>query len=503
MSRTKKFFYNSISSAILQIVTMLVGLIIPRIMLQYYGSEINGLVSSINQFIIYFNVVEAGLAGAATYALYKPLVDNDYNTINSVVAAAKKFYTKSGYIFVSLVLGLSIIYPSFVKSNIISSTSVSMLVLILGVNGALEFFTLSKYRVLLTADQKAYVISLASIAQIILNTFIIIVLSVFSVNIVLVRAVALLAIFLRSFILMIYVKKNYKYIDYNVKPYYESLSKRWDALYLQILGSIQTGLPVILATIFTNLQNVSIYSIYNMILSGINGILSIFINGLSSLFGDIIARGEYKTLQKAYDEFEFSYYIIITIVYSISILTIMPFIRIYTNGITDVDYDIPLLGFFFVLNGLLYNIKTPQGMLIIAAGMYKETRVQSTIQAIIMVVFGLILAPKYGLIGILIASCLSNLYRDIDLCFFVPKNITGLSVKNTIFRVCLIILEIMCICIPFTFINIEVKNIFNWCLFASIIFIYSILVVCLFGIIFYKKQFKNTLIRIKLMIIRK
>ena len=71
MTRTKKFMYNTIATAAYQMIVMLVGFITPRILLQYYGSEINGLVSSINQFITYFSLVEAGIAGAAVYSLYK------------------------------------------------------------------------------------------------------------------------------------------------------------------------------------------------------------------------------------------------------------------------------------------------------------------------------------------------------------------------------------------------------------------------------------------------
>ena len=65
MNRTKKFLYNSISTAFYQMVVMIAGFITPRFMLINYGSEINGLVSSINQFITYFNLVEAGLGSAA------------------------------------------------------------------------------------------------------------------------------------------------------------------------------------------------------------------------------------------------------------------------------------------------------------------------------------------------------------------------------------------------------------------------------------------------------
>lgn len=195
MSRTKKFVYNSLTAALLQIFTVIAGFIVPRIMLVFYGSEINGLVTSITQFIAYFNLVEAGLAGAAVYALYKPLADEDHKSINAVLSATNRFYMLSGYIFVALTLGLALIYPAFVKTTELSPFSVGTLVLILGVSGALEFFTMAKYRALLTADQKLYVLSLASIVAIVLNTVIIAILAYSGASIVILRLVALFSVF--------------------------------------------------------------------------------------------------------------------------------------------------------------------------------------------------------------------------------------------------------------------------------------------------------------------
>lgn len=54
MSRTQTFLHNVAASAGLQVLNMVSGIIVPRLMLVYYGSEINGLVSSIVQFISYF-----------------------------------------------------------------------------------------------------------------------------------------------------------------------------------------------------------------------------------------------------------------------------------------------------------------------------------------------------------------------------------------------------------------------------------------------------------------
>ena len=501
MSRTKKFFLNSMTTALLQFITMIAGFIIPRVMLKYYGSEINGLVSSIHQFIIYFNLVEAGLSGAAIYALYKPLAENDHKSINGVVSAAKKFYCQSGYIFVSLTIGLAVIYPVFVKTEAVTPLNVGLLVLILGVNGALEFFTLAKYRALLSADQRTYVISLASIVHIIANTFITIILAGLEVNIVVLRFVALLSIFLRSFILMVYVRVKYNYINYKVEPNTAALNKRWDALYLQILGAIHTGAPVVIITIILrDLKLVSVYTIFNMVIAGINGILHIFISGLSASFGDVIARGEQNILQKAYKDFEFSYYSLITIVYAIAFVTIMPLIRIYTKGITDINYDLPIVGILFVLNGLLYNIKTPQGMLVISAGMFKETRKQTTIQGAIAVIGGIILAPFLGVVGVLVGSIISNIYRDIDLLFFIPRNVTKLPIRKTLFRWIRISMCIFIIFLPFFFFKINPESYLSWFLCVAGIGIYAAFIVVLSGFIFDRSDLKSVNRRILSMV---
>jgi uncharacterized membrane protein len=498
VSRTNRFVYNSLTAALLQVFTVLAGFIVPRIILVYYGSEINGLVTSITQFIAYFNLVEAGLAGAAVYALYKPLADEDHKSINAVLSATNRFYMLSGYIFVALTLGLALIYPAFIKTTELSPFSVGALVLILGVSGALEFFTMAKYRALLTADQKLYIISLASIVAIVLNTVIIALLAYSGASIVILRLVALFSVFARSLILYIYVRLNYTYIDYKETPNNEALNKRWDALYLQILGAVHSGAPVIIATIFTSLHMVSVYSIFNMVVAGISGIVGIFTSGLSASFGDVIVRNQQTVLQKAYQEFELMFYALISWAFSCTMVLIMPFINLYTAGITDVNYNIPLIGFLFTLNGLLYSLKTPQGMLVISAGLYRETRWQVTIQGLIAVVGGVIFVQFWGLAGILIGSILSNIYRDIDLLFYIPHKLTKLKVRTSFYRMLRVFICFGLICWPFIqFIHIDCHNFLEWTNWAVITAIYALLVVVIVNYLLDRRVFMNVLGRFK------
>ncbi|MBQ7935535.1 MAG: hypothetical protein IJ333_04225, partial [Clostridia bacterium] len=197
-------------------------------------------------------------------------------------------------------------------------------------------------------------------------------------------------------------------------------------------------------------------------------------------------------------EFEFLYYMIITIVYAITFATIMPFINIYTYDITDINYNSPLLGFLFVLNGLLYNLKTPRGMLVISAGLYKETKKQTITQALIAVIGGLVLAPKFSIAGIMLGSIISNLYRDIDLLFFIPKQVTKTPVMNTLRRMIRIFFCLIFSTLPLQFISFTPQNFLSWALYAAVIGIWTCLVTFLINFIFDKQEFKNILLRFKL-----
>lgn len=434
MGRSKAFLINSATAAIYEIIIAISGFVISRIMLVYYGSEINGLVSSITQFINYFNLVEAGLSSAAIYALYKPLYMHDYKGINRIVSATQRLYIKSGAVFCILLIVLATVYPMYVECEGLTYVQIGLLVSVLGIKGVIDLFTLGKYRAILTADQKLYIISISSSIYQILYVVIIFSASRLGGDIVLVRVLALIPVIVRMAILVVFSRKKYPYLDYKEEPDYKAVDKRWDAFYLQILGSVQNGAPIVIATYFTDLISVSIYTVYNLVIAGVNSALSIFTTGLSSAFGEIIAKGEKDILKKTYSEFMTGYYMAITVIYGITHRLLIPFIQLYTENVNDAQYVNALIAVLFVLNGFFYNLKTPQGMLIISAGHYKQTRLQVTIQGSIVIILGCLLAPRFGLAGILVASVLSNIYRSIDLSYYVPMKITETKISGTVFR---------------------------------------------------------------------
>ena len=465
--RTELFVHNSAMMAFQQVIGMVTAFIIPRVILTVYGSEINGFVVSVTQFISYFVLVEAGISGASIYALYKPLAEHNIPAINGILSAAKKFYLTSGYIFLTLVCLLSVLYPIFAKTLHLTAWQISLVVFALGAKGVFDFFTLSKYRVLLTASQKSYIISSAQVVYLGLNTLIVWGLAKLGFSIVTVEVTVVFSVFVRSWLLYYYTKKHFPYVDYTVEPDKESIKDRWSVLYLQLLRGAQSAIPVMLATMLTSLLEVSVYSIYNLVLSGIGGILSIFISGLAASFGDVIARKQHRILKESTQQFEQSYYILLTIVYGVSLLMILPFVKLYTANVNDVNYLLPWLGFLFVVRGLFDHLKTPQGMLVISAGMYRQTRWQTTTQAVIAVIGGALGGWLWGLYGILGGLILSHLYRCIDLLFFIPKHVTRLSYIRSLRHMVLVVINFGLVVLVWWYRPFQIRTIWQWGLYAT------------------------------------
>lgn len=489
MSRTKKFVSNAVSSFILQAVTLLSGLIIPRLMIMTYGSEINGLVSSISQFVRYFTLVEAGLASASIYALFKPLAGQDYKAISSIVTATRIFYFRSGYIFVALVLFCSLLYPYYVKTELLSPLQIWILVLVLGFSGVLNFFVMAKYTALITADQKVYVINFLSVVSTVVYTVIIVILTRMDVDIVTLRAVALLSVFMPPVAMYFYINRHYSYVDYKAEPDYKSLSKRWDALILQVLGMVHTAVPIILATIFTSLAQVSVYTIYAMVILGVQQMIMIFSAGIQSAFGEIIALGNSEMFKKIYNQYEFMIYAIMTLFYSTVMVLLLPFVKLYTRGITDVNYEQPMMAFLFVINALLYSLKSPQGSLVTSAGLFKETKYQTLTQALLAIICGAILGKLAGLNGILLGLIISNMYRDIDLMIFIPRRLGNTKIITTFKRVALVFVEFALICLPFVYVEISALSYIKWMGWGVVVFGYGAIVIVLISMLFDRDAF--------------
>ena len=116
-SRTKNALYNIIFAIILQLITALSGLILPRLIIPKYGSDVNGLIISITQFLSYIALLEAGAESVFRAALYNPFAQKDYYKVSKIFNSSKKFFKKIAIILLLYVVALCIIFPTLIAQN--------------------------------------------------------------------------------------------------------------------------------------------------------------------------------------------------------------------------------------------------------------------------------------------------------------------------------------------------------------------------------------------------
>lgn len=340
--------------------------------------------------------------------------------------------------------------------------------------------SLSKYRVFLTADKKNWLIQLASTVYTLLNTAIIIVFSYLRAPVVAVYALALVAVFARSAILAVYTRRRYSEFDCKVDYGDFELPQRWDALFLQILGAVQSGAPVILATVLCgNMSEVSVLAVYLLISNGLQMIPNVLGTGLQASFGRQIANGDYGALRASYRPYRALVYSVSAVACGCAFSLILPFVDLYAGGFRDADYHNALLGFLVVLNVFLYHGKSSQGLLVIAAGMYHETRWQTCMQALIIVVLGIPLTMGFGIVGTIAASCVSNAYRVVDLLLFEPTRISRDTVSSSLSAFGLYVLQTALIAIPGYLLSSLACTWVLWAAVAVALVLWGVVVVCL------------------------
>jgi len=157
-SKDSRIKNNLISSLIYQVVLISLSFLLPRLYLENFGSEVNGVLSTIKQIFVYMVLLEAGVGLATTQALYKRIGEKDYKSANEVLSATNSYYIKTGIIYLAIVLIIAIVYAYVIPTSI-NSNVVFLIIILTALPALFSYFVQAKYRILMEVDGRKYVIN--------------------------------------------------------------------------------------------------------------------------------------------------------------------------------------------------------------------------------------------------------------------------------------------------------------------------------------------------------
>ena len=429
MQDKKKVQNNLIMGVAGQTVAVLLGIILPRLVLGSYGSEVNGLLSSVTNIYAYIAIVEAGVAAASCQALYKPLADRDYSRANTVISACHRQYRRIGGIYIVLVVLFSCIYPLLIQMEV-PFVSVVLIILFNGIGNAVNFFFHGKYLILLRADGKQYVRAGLDTGSLVVRQVAKIVLIQLGFDVVLVQVVSMLVNVGQMLWLTGYVKKHYTWIDLNEKPDFSSLEQSRHVIAHQVNYLITVNLDTVLLTFFAGLKTVSVYSLYMLLYGMITRVLNAVRDALEFKIAYEYHRSK-ELFLKLFEAYEVSYITFATALISIVSYFILPFLTQYTSGITDANYLDPSLPPLFALTFLFAAGRYPSDAMIHIAGHFRQTKKSAVVETLLNLLVSLVLVQFWGINGALIGTIASSLFRTVYLVQYVNRELIHRSPMKT------------------------------------------------------------------------
>lgn len=429
-SYRKKSSKNFVFSCLNVCIICVLGFLLPRLVIVNYGSDINGLISLSSQIFSYLALLEAGIGISALQSMYKPLIKNDTFGINAILSALNHYYKKISFIYLLLLLVISLFVPFFIQTTIPYLTIVCIF-LILGSVNVFSFYSQAKFKILLEADGKQYVISNFSLCIYVLTSLTKIILISSGIDVILVLSITTSLELFQNILIWIYIKNNYNWIDLSVKPDYNSLSDNKFVIIHQISSLIFNNTDIIFISLFCNLAYVSVYTIYKSFINQLRMITSIVNNSYTFVLGQVFNfdRIQYA---KMLDSFDLLFTIFNHYVLSVFCALFIPFMTLYTRSFPDshlyINNELLLL---FAIVELLSGYRNAMNMSINFSKHFKQTIRQSIFESIINIFFSLLFVKWLGIKGVLLGTIIALAYRSNEIIIYGNNKILNRSSRKS------------------------------------------------------------------------
>lgn len=493
--RKAKLALNTSTSLLLQFTTIICGFILPRLILVSYGSSVNGLVNSISQFLGIVSLLDLGVGAVVQSTLYKPLAARDYQTISRIYKSASQFFRKIAYLLLVYVAALVIVYPNFVSKDFGNIFTITLIAAICISSFAQYYFGVVN-SLLLAADQKGYISYITQIITLVANTGICALLIKIGCSIQIVKLTTSLIFLLRPIFYTFYVNRHYK-IDKEVILDSEPIKQKWSGMAQHFASYLILGTDNIILTLFSTLSNVSIYSVYYLVVGGVNNVFYSITNGFQSLLGDMLAKKETENINRFFAWMEWSFHTGITLAFGCTSILILPFVQVYTNKVNDANYYQPL---FAVLISLAYGahcMRLPYHILIKAAGHYRETQNGYIVSTILNIIISISTVKFWGLIGVSIGTLIAMGYQTIWMAWYDSKNIIKWPFKNFVKQIAVDLLTFITGSIATFKIPLLSVSYHAWFVQAVEVFAIWCVIVLIINLIFYRDKLSAAFSKIR------
>ena len=380
-----------------------------KIFLDCLGTEFIGLTGTLGNILGYLNLTELGITASIGYFLFKPLQTRNRQEIQEIVSLLGYLYNWIGCIIFAGGILISLFFPLiFAKANLGLDIIYFAFYSFLG--SSLIGYFINYRQILLTADQKKYLVAIYLQSASIIKTILQIYLAYTFKNLYVWVGIEFLFAIIGCITLNWKINKEYPWLNVNkihgrmlMKKYPEVITKTKQVFIHKIKDFVLVKSDELFIFLFVSLKMVAFYGNYMMIISKLISLFSAVTGSVGASIGNLVAEGNKQNMLKVFWEFTTIQHTIAAIL-SFSLYNFMePFVTHWLGSNYIMDHRILILLIIYIY---ITNSRNSVDSFNYAHGLYADVW-SAWAELIINVSVTIICGLKWGIVGILLGKIVS------------------------------------------------------------------------------------------------
>ena len=448
-SRIRNTRRNIIWGMINKMVILIVPFIIRTVIIRSMGPDYLGLTSLFTSILQVLNLTELGFSSAVVFCMYKPIAEDDTDTLCALLNMFRKVYRLIGCTILLVGLAISPFLPKLIKGTWPSDINIYLLYFIYLACTVVSYLLFAYKSALLTAHQRVDVdvniTTVTFIIQYILQILSIVFLKSFYAYALSNLLLTIVGNIIRAAITnrmypQIICKGN---LDEDLK---NDIKKRVAGAFVQkICATTRNSFDSIFLSAFLGLTIITKYGNYYYILSAIHGLLVVIITGITASVGNSIAVESIEKNHNDLRKFSFMYAWLGGWCTVCLLCLYQPFMEIWVG--TKLMFPINTVIFFCVYFYSL-TIGDVRTVYTTGSGLWWEGRYRSITETIANVVLNWTLGKLFGVNGIIVATIISIVFINFLWGTQILYKYYFTSQKSTVFYLdhCYYIVVVVIVC---------------------------------------------------------
>ena len=419
LERTRNAARNVVFDGTLEIVNMLVPFVIRSVMLHYLGTEYLGLNGLFKSLLTFLNLAELGVGSAMVFSMYKPIAEDDTDTVCALLRLYRTLYRIIGLAVAAVGLLLMPFLQNLIEGDIPAGMNLYVLFLMNLGNTVMTYWLFAYKSSLLQAHQRRDVISKVSLAVRITEYALKILILIFTRNYYLYLAVQLLCQLVINLLTAVCASKMYpRFVPGGKLPKEKTrdiFHRVRDLFTSKLSATVFDAADTLVISAFMGLTVLALYQNYYFIITALRMMLVVLLNACMAGVGNKLVTESKEANYLDLEKISFLYIWVLGVSSSMLLCMYQPFIRIWMGEESMLE---PGLVICFVVYFYSMGANKLINMFKDAAGIWRMDRWRPLTAALVNLGLNLATVRWLGLYGVLLSSVFSIVFIQIPWLFY-------------------------------------------------------------------------------------